>query len=88
MNIRIKKGLFLLLLSEIDGDGHSFEIVDLPQLVFQIPAIRVSDILRQVGKKGELRGGSRQLHTVFYFHKFPFDRWRRILLNDVQHGLV
>ena len=35
-----------------------------------------------------MRSRSRQLHAVFYFHKFPFDCWRRILLNDVQHSLV
>ena len=61
----------------------------LAYLVLEEAAVRLLDILRQVGvehERGYLSVG--QLRAVFYLYVLALYRWRRISLDERQHHLV
>ena len=71
-----------LLLSEIDLNRYSRKIPLIANLILQVAAIRLLDILRQIDKERKLRRGSRQLRSVLDTDIFTLCRCGWIILNN------
>ena len=76
------------LLPEEQSNGHTREIIVLPELILEEPLVWISNVLRQVAEKGERWGLRRNLGDVLDFDVLPFPRWRGIVINDWQQQII
>ena len=78
-----------LLLAYVDVNGRAREVPLLAHLVLQEAAVRLLDVLRQVGEEHE-RGYARvgQLRDILYLDVLALGGWWRICLDERQHLLV